>query len=774
MTDAPPGTEPLVVPPPTFDAATATRVAEEQFGKRGTVTELGGERDQNFRVDSEDGAAYVLKISSPADGVDTLDLQTEALGHVSRADPDLPVMEVVPTVDGDPWTELADADGVTHLVRLFTLVPGQTATGADLDREALFGYGETVARVGRALRGFFHPDARYEILWDLRHVPDLRSLLDCVDDDERRALAERVVDRFEDRVAPVFDTLRAQVIHNDLTLDNVLVDDDGQVSGVVDFGDLTHTALVSDLVMALASVMYRRDDPVEAAQTVVEGYVSVTPLEDAEIRVLGDLVAARLATWGVIVAWRQAEHPEKTDHTVAGVDHGWELLRRLEALGPAVVRRRLRTAARSSNVPYAPMETADLRARRREVLGDSPLSYREPVHVVDGEGAWLVDPAGHRYLDAYNNVQVVGHGHPDVAAAIGGQARKLATNTRYLHEAVVTLSERILETMPDELDRVVLVNSGSEANDLAWRLATTATEQSGAVVSQNAYHGITDATVALSPAVWPEGTHPDHVATVRPPSDSVAGRGGTTTVPEALAELAERGHDPAAFVFDSLFTSDGIVPPDPARLRAMADDVRDAGGLVVADEVQAGHGRTGTDLWGFQAADVVPDVVTMGKPMGNGHPVAAVVTRSEVTAPLREQTGLFSTFGGNPVSATAALAVLDVIEAADLLAHTRDVGAYLHAGLTDLAAAHDLVGEVRRRGLMVGVELVRDAAGTPATAETTAVVEGLRRRRVLVGSAGRHGTVLKIRPPLVFERAHADCLLDALDDVLGDVDAERS
>jgi 4-aminobutyrate aminotransferase-like enzyme len=330
--------------------------------------------------------------------------------------------------------------------------------------------------------------------------------------------------------------------------------------------------------------------------------------------------------------------------------------------------------------------------------------------------------------------------------------------------------------MPDELDRVVLVNSGSEANDLAWRLATAATGQSGAVVSRNAYHGITDATVALSPAVWPEETHPDHVATVRPPSDSVRRRDppATATVPEALAELTERGHDPAAFVFDSLFTSDGIVPPDPARLRAMAEHVRDAGGLVVADEVQAGHGRTGTDLWGFQTADVVPDVVTMGKPMGNGHPVAAVVTRSDVTAPLREQTGLFSTFGGNPVSATAALAVLDVIEEESLLAHTRDVGTYLHAGLTDLAAAHDLVGEVRRQGLMVGVELVSDSVGTPATAETRAVVDGLRQRRVLVGSAGPHGNVLKIRPPLVFERAHADHLLDALDDVLGDVDAERA
>ncbi|MFO7925989.1 aminotransferase class III-fold pyridoxal phosphate-dependent enzyme [Natronomonas sp.] len=761
------GIAPLVASPPAFDATRAEHIAAQRFGELGAATELGGERDQNFRIDTDDGR-YVLKISNHTDGPETLDVQAEALRHISRTAPDLPVMQPVPTVEGNPWTAV-EMDGETHLIRLFTFLPGGSPSGGTLDEDALYEYGGTVARVGRALRGFFHPDARYEVLWDLRYTSDLRELIYAIKDDQRRALAERVLDRFDDRVAPSFESLRAQVIHNDLTLDNVLFDE-GKVSGIVDFGDLTHTALVSDLAIALASVMHRCTDPFDAARHVIRGYVEITPLTDSEARILGDLVAARLLSWGVIVAWRSVEHPEKTDHTTTGVEDGWALLQSLERTGLDVVGRRLRTAALSSNVPYPRMEQSELLSRRQTVMGDSPLFYCDPVHFVGGEGVWLFDSAGRRYLDAYNNVQVVGHGNARVADAVGGQVSKLTTNTRYLHEAVVTLSERLLETLPDGLDRVMFVNSGSEANDLAWRLAAAATGRDGAVVSEHAYHGITDATVALSPADWPRKTRPDHVETVPPPARSHhrgAQPSGAEAMTAALDRLGRRGYDPAAFVFDPLFTSDGIFPPNSERLTAMAGRIHDLDGLIIADEVQAGYGRTGSNLWGFQATDVVPDIVTMGKPMGNGHPVAAVATRSDIASVLMDRTGMFSTFGGNPVSCAAALAVMDVIEDEGLLAQTREVGAYLHDGLVDMSTRYDVIGDVRREGTMVGVELVSDEDDwTPATDTAKDVVEGLRRRRVLIGSSGSSDNVLKIRPPLVFERDHADRLLGVLDSVL--------
>lgn len=768
--------DPLVVPAPSLGHEAAARIAEKSFGIRGRISDLGGERDQNLRIDTSEGRGYILKVSNPADGPEVLDLQAKALRHLAQHDPELPVMRVVPSLSGSDWVSTAAPGGADHLVRIFTRVPGRTRAAEDLDPTALRAYGTVVARMARALRGFFHPAARYEILWDLRHTSRLRPMLEAVPAGRRRADAERVLDRFDERVAPSFDGLRAQVLHNDLTLDNVLLGTDGRVSGVVDVGDLTHTALVGDLAIALAGVMWRRPDPIQAAQATIAGYVSVVPLEDDEARLLADLVTARLAAWGVIAAWRADRHPDNAAYITSGEDDAWELLSHLESLGSEVVSQQLRTAALTADVGYRPAATSELATRRSAVLGSSPLAYRDPVHLVAGDGVWLFDPDGRRYLDAYNNVPVVGHAHPRVSAAISGQARTLATNTRYLHEAVVTLAERLVSTMPTDLDTVLLVNSGSEANDLAWRLATAATGRRGAITSTNAYHGLTEATAALSPEVWPDGYRPAHVETVPPPLTGSAGgssgaRAVGQAVTDAVAALDARGLGLAAMIIDPAFTSDGILAPPVDELRRMADAVRGAGGLLIIDEVQAGHGRCGSHLWSFSATGISPDVVTLGKPMGNGHPVAAVVTRSDIAAVLMGRTELFSTFGGNPVSCVAALAVLDVIETEDLLRRCVSVGEHLRHELRALAAEHDVLGEIRGSGLLIGVELLREPGSAVAATDhqTSAVVDGLRHRGVLVGSTGRHGNVLKIRPPLVFESAHADLLVETLDEVLGEL-----
>jgi 4-aminobutyrate aminotransferase-like enzyme len=764
--------DPLASPPPAFGDEAARQILREGFGVTGSLTALAGERDQNFRVDAADGQRFLFKISNPADTRPILDMQTAALRHIEQVDPGLPVMRVIPGAAGEPWAEVPGPDGRLYPVRLFTFLPGHTMTAAALSTAAIRSIGQTTARLGRALRGFFHPAADYGILWDITRLPALRPLLGHVTDGARRAQVERVLDRFEARAAPVLPRLRAQVIHADVSLNNVLLEEDLQVSGIVDFGDMTHAPLVCDLAVAVADVLHGRDDAVAAAEVLIGGYVAVTPLDEEEAGLLADLVAARLATDITLTTWRVGVYPDNAAYAADSESGAPAFLDSIEALGLDAVGERFREACRG--LPYRRSATAPLAERRRRALPRSPLFYEHPVHLVRGEGAWLFDAAGRRYLDCYNNVPVVGHGHPRVVRAVAEQQRLLATHSRYLHEAIVELAERLKATLPPALDAVIVVNSGSEANDLAWRIARAATGHAGAIVTEFAYHGLTEATHALSPEEWARGERPAHVATV-PAPDGYRGayrrdQAGwaeryAAHVDEAAAGLGGRGA--AAMFADPAFTADGILAPPPGYLREAARRVRALGGLLIADEVQAGHGRAGSHLWSFQPSGIEPDMVVMGKPMGNGFPVAALVVRSDVLAAVPGETELFSTFGGNPVACAAALAVLAAIEDEGLAQHAAEMGGYLREGLLALQRRHPAIGDVRGNGLLLGLDLVGDPqTRAPDPRRAGQVTEAMRERGILLGTTGPAGNVLKIRPPLAFQRDHADLLLGTLEEVL--------
>jgi 4-aminobutyrate aminotransferase-like enzyme/Ser/Thr protein kinase RdoA (MazF antagonist) len=770
--------DPLEAPPPRFSIGAVEVVLGAQYGLSGSITPLDSERDQNFRVRAHGDQTFLLKISNQADELAALEMQTQAMRHIRAQDPELPVMQPLRTSTGEYLGMVADADGIEHYVRLFTFLAGQTAAVGQLSFDDLHVFGSVVARVGRALRGFWHPAGGYRILWDLKHAPGLRPLLDATADHPRRRLLTHVLDRFDDRVATTLPGLRSQLIHNDLTLDNVLFDG-GRISGIVDFGDLTHTALICDLAVALVSVMWERADPLEAARATIEGYRTVTSIERAEADVLGDLIAARLASLIIIANWRVRRYPENTAYIMASVDSAWDLLALFDELGWSDVEVHLRAASSDEFPAEAPRRRPgmkDLLTRRERVLGPalSPLTYDRPLYLVRGRGSHLFDHEGTAYLDAYNNVPVVGHCHPRVASAIAEQSATLNTNTRYLHHSVVELAERIIATMPNDLDTVTFFNSGSEANDIAWRLASGHRERPGAIVTDWAYHGVTTLTTALSPEGWPRGERPEYVETVPPPdglrgpyahppeADRYAGH-----IDDAAAKLRARGIAPTAFFVDSLFTSDGIFHPPAVYLQKVARRVRTADCLFVADEVQCGYGRAGTHMWSFQASGITPDFVSLGKPMGNGHPVAAVVTRREIAERFAAGADMFSTFGGNPVVCKAALAVLDVIEEEQLLQHAHEVGHHLRAGLTELKGRHAAIGDVRGAGLLLGVELVDDGATrTPAPGLARAILNGMRDRGVLIGTTGPLGNVLKIRPPLVLTTTEADVIVETLDDCL--------
>ena len=420
-----------------------------------------------------------------------------------------------------------------------------------------------------------------------------------------------------------------------------------------------------------------------------------------------------------------------------------------------------------------PARRQSLIRRREALLGPAyRLFYQDPVELVRGEGVWVWDAEGKRYLDAYNNVVSLGHCHPHVLQALQTQAARLNTHTRYLNESLLDYAERLLATHHASLNRIMFTCTGSEANDLALRLAQFHTGGTGVIVTEWAYHGVTQTTSACSPSLGNLASGLPQVYSVPAPraygiKDADVGAAFAAGVDAALARMQADGVRPAAFLFDSLFTSDGVYGAPAGFLALAVARARAAGMVVIADEVQPGFGRTGTHLWGYQRHGIAPDIVTLGKPMGNGHPLAGLCARHDLLDAFARETRYFNTFGGNTVSAAVGMAVLDVLAGEHVLQNADTQGQYFGQCLQALAQRHDCVGDVRQFGLFLGVELVHGGdPSRPAAAFTTRVVNGMKARGVLISACSPRANVLKIRPPLVLQREHVDFFIDALDDCL--------
>ena len=398
--------------------------------------------------------------------------------------------------------------------------------------------------------------------------------------------------------------------------------------------------------------------------------------------------------------------------------------------------------------------------RRKKHLGNgNTYFYQKPLHIVKGEDVWLFDSEGKKYLDVYNNVAHVGHSNPRVTDAITKQSNTLNTNTRYLHENIVKLAERLASTTENKLETAYFCCSGSEANDLAVQLAKTYTKKQGCIVLSNAYHGNTTEIFQLSPEDCPEKLRKDWIKTIEGPASYIKDQQAyIELLKEEIESLEKRGDGIACFIADSVFSSDGIYEIPDKFLKRIYQEIRKYGGIVIADEVQSGFGRLGDNMWGYQDDSVVPDVLTMGKPMGNGHPVSALLTHRKIVDALDEAyegSAYFNTFGGNPVSAAAALAVLDILEQDKLIDQAKSVGKYLKSELEQALKGVECVKEIRGKGLFLGIEL-----NEPFIAAET--MENMMKEGVLVGKTGPKNNVIKLRPPMTFNSKHADFLVNKL------------
>ena len=418
----------------------------------------------------------------------------------------------------------------------------------------------------------------------------------------------------------------------------------------------------------------------------------------------------------------------------------------------------------------------ELVERRERLLGPgNPLFYDDPVHLVRGEGVWLHDADGNKYLDCYNNVPCVGHCHPRVVGALCAQAGTLNTHTRYLHENILDYAECLLNKFDDGLDRVALACTGSEANDLALRIARVNSGGEGFICTNATYHGNTTAVAQLSSIFEPVGGYGENIRMVSWPDayravDGLEGEALADVyadeVQAAINSLEANGIKLAGMIACPIFANEGLPNIPDGYMRKAIDHVRAAGGVYIADEVQSGFGRTGR-WWGYEESGVIPDIVTLGKPMGAGHPVSGVVARGKLLDNYRRHEMYFNTFGGNPVSCAVAMAVLDVIDDEGLVANSAAVGAYVLEKFKELQSRHDMIGDVRGSGLFFGIDLVNDRqTKEPAADKARTIVNAMRHKGVLMSKIGEHDNVLKLRPPLCFSKENADFLVTTLDEVM--------
>lgn len=754
--------------PPHLPVDQVLTFLRDTYGLDGKLAPLDGERDQNFWLAAT--TKHVVKVCNRSEGPALVAAQVDALRHIAAVDPALPVPRVIAPRNPSPLV----FEGEDYPVMVLSWLDGEVMGERDFPADHYRRLGKVLGRLTTALRGFASAAITARTLaWNTARF-SLRDEDLALLPPAARPLVSEVAADAAARVQPALAHLPAQVIHGDIHPFNTLINEAGEIAGLIDFGDLIHAPRLLDLSNALADCLLPGQDSEKLLRQMIAGYVLEVPLEEAEVDLILPLMRARLAITALVTARRRADGAAVTPQIAALDSVSLDILKTLagDALLPAI-----RHAAN-----FTPRRTAargDILTRRHAAMGPKPLLfYDKPLHMVRGEGVWLEDADGRHHLDCYNNVAHVGHANPQVAAAVARQLRLLNTNTRYLTDAAIEYAERLKATLDPSLDTVVFVNSGSEANDVAARIAQSWTGKSGLLIMDHAYHGVTETSDAMSPSNYPPGKfHKPHVQQLeapdiyrgphRPPANDLAQR-YAADADRAISSLVASGHGIALAIIDSAFMTNGIINAPPGYVAEIALRTRAAGGLFVADEVQSGFGRMGSHMWGHQHHGVVPDIVTIGKPAGNGYPLGAIITRADILARFVAETGpFFSTFGGGNAACAAGVAVLDVMEQDMLMANAAAVGEHFRRGLRSLMVRHSLIGDVRGAGLAIGVELVRDRVTLePASSETRQVINTLRHEGVLVGSDGKLGNVLKMRPPLVFTAANADLVVTTLYRVL--------
>lgn len=754
-----------------FSESDIEEFLKQHYHLHGKLIRLAGYCDLNFLLVMSDDSQVIIKIAAPEASTQELIMQNEAMAYLNKRK--IAVPHCVKNLKGCELSSIASASGQTFLFRVLTYLPGDFYTDAKIDgnsEKLWLNLGQFIGEFDQKLLKFQHPAAYRYMEWDLAVGFGICQTRKHLLSEEHQILINDVLDVYQVKVLPLLNKLPKGIIHNDVNDHNLLVDQINQpnkIIGLIDFGDMLFSHMVNELAICCAYAIMGQVDPLMVIKRITKGYHQHRPLLAVEIEVLIHLVALRLCTTLCNSAQAIMQDPDN-QYLLTSVKPALEALEKIQSINLFAAEIQILKAC---GLPTSTGKDAleIIRFREQHLARSLSLSYQQPLKLIRGEGAYLFDDSGRAYLDMVNNVCHVGHCQPRVVAAGQQQMAKLNTNTRYLHDNIIEFSEKLLATLPSELSVCMLVNSGSEANELAFRLAQCYSGSQQLIVVDGAYHGNTAACIKASSYKFdgPGGAGAESnihkVALPDPYRGKYVGNNIETAnayaedVGRAINHIQDHGKQVGGFICESLQGVAGqIIMPD-GYLTSVYEKVRAAGGVCIADEVQVGFGRVGTHMWAFETQQVVPDIVTLGKPIGNGHPLAAVIMKKEIAEAFDTGMEYFNTFGGNPVSCAIGSAVLDVIQQQQLMKNALDVGRYMMDKLLLLQNDFELIGDVRGLGLFIGVELVEDRKSKqPASKEMSWLIEFFKQNSILMTSEGPFYNILKIKPPIVFSKKDAD------------------
>ena len=729
------------------------------------IERLNGYDNINYLVKTNTHK-YIFKTYSNIEVLEVLKSETEVLSYLSEAE-DFDSPKPIKFLDGSyvkkiVWNE------TEIIIRLVSFVEGDFIGELNVNEDIVNSLGLMLGRLNLKLLSWnSYVIKSREFEWNLDSFLISKNYINQIESFEDRKLVQYFFQQYEIEVIPLNSKLRKSIIHNDANEWNLLTKR-GLTSGIIDFGDISYAALINELAIAIVYISYRDSNYLDWAEKLIASYNSIIPLKEIELKVLYYKISLRLCVSACNSAKAKKENPKNKyiTHSESKVSN---MLKNWIKINPYHAEDRFRKAC-----GFQALETktiSSLISKRKKFFSSNiSLSYSHPIYFRKAAFQYMYDEKGNTFLDAYNNIPHVGHCHPKTILKGINQITKLNTNTRYLYDSLYDYSEKLISKFPESLNKVFFVNSGSEASDLAIRIAKWYTKKSKLMVIQHGYHGHTQTGIEISDYKFNDSKgigQQKHILKIPLPNHNKEIISTDEKIIGFDNQLDLNKNQIALFISETILGCAGQIPLPKNFLKNVYSKIRNQGGVCIADEVQTGFGRTGKNFWAFENQGIVPDIVILGKSMANGHPMGAVVVSKKISDSFGESVEFFSSFGGNPVSCEIANSVLDIINEEQLQQNSLEIGNYYEIKLKELKEGFNFIGEIRGQGLFLGIEILT-LNGNPNPDFAQKIKNSLRDKFILVGTDGEFNNIIKTKPPLCFSKQNVDSVVSELYDILKD------